>query len=177
MNCRLMLTSFLWLAICSSQPILGQERCTNAGFGRVIEQFEFQGSLAEAVFNVGKKANICFALRSLDARAFTVLLSLSRRDADPRSILQALMEQLPGYSFRETRDVVEVGRLGALTPNSAFVKTVSFVAPRAPLRAILNGLAMQVAVDSDPNMTGFAGHFYPGAVNNLVGPIQERQQV
>jgi hypothetical protein len=169
--------AFSLLLVIFAPPLRAEDqKCSNAGLSRAIEEFEVQGPLAEALFNLGKKTNICFALRSPDQRAFTVHLTLKHRSTNARNILMALTEQLPEYSFRVEADVVAVGRLGSVKPSSVFDKPISFTAPRAPLRAVLNGLAMQVAVDYDPSIKGFAGHFFPGDLNNQVGPIDEHQR-
>lgn len=176
MKVRSILLAIVFVAAGAKGWAESHDSCNSRGLSATAPgTFIANEPLAPALLELGQISHVCFGLRLLDDNAFTHILHVNMTNASVRQILDSMVRELPDYVFREfPPSVVLVGKLDMKAPDLLLDKVVpSFDSPRAPLHAVSNALKMQIAVNIDPTITGFAGSYPTGDIGDQVGPIQE----
>jgi hypothetical protein len=175
----ILLPFFMVIALSAAAPLASADEnrvCAEHSTGtKVAGNFASNQPLVHSLLDLGRRSKVCFGLRALDSLAFTRVLHISATDAPVKEIIASMLTALPGYSLEESSShVIVLGRLHSVPAHSLYDRVLpTFRSSRAPLNTVSYALKMQLAIEVNPSIQGFAGTYNPGDSNDLVGPIEK----
>jgi hypothetical protein len=174
-NIKQALQLFCLLAVLSTPKPICAQCGTHPNLSAPIAEFDArQVSRVEALLRLGEKHSLCFGIEYVDKALLTELTDFHLHGTNVQRALRSILgrEQL----VAEVRDgVVEISQKTANPgAKNIFDKPIAeFQTRRASVQDISIALHMQLVTDLNPSIGGFAGHYSPGDLKDLVGPFAE----
>jgi hypothetical protein len=169
-----LLSSFL---LAMSGPPLASAHCdTSPDLSAVVAEFDStQISRIDALLRFGKIRNVCFGIEYIDTKLLTEPVDFHIRNMSVRDAIKRILGQERMLSVRLNNGVVEISAEELRGEGKSIFDFVlpKFEARRAPLQEISTALRMQLIVNLNPRVTGFAGNYSAGDLRDEVGPISE----
>jgi hypothetical protein len=153
--------------------------CANPDLsGRVPDFRASQVSRVEALLRFGDANNLCFGIEYVDSSLLRDRVEINVQSGTVEDAVKSIMDGSNRVSIKVVDGVVEVG---PLISNPSKTKIFDHVLPvfqskRGSLQEISNLLHMDLVVDLDPDITGFAGHYPSGDRKDQVGPFLENKR-
>src|SRR6266481_733522 len=165
------------LLLSTLTPGLARGGCTDPNLFAQTPEFQaLQTSRINALLQFGETHNLCFGVEYIDAALLTNLTDIHIEAS--MMIGEAIKlilgkEQLFSVEVRE--GVIEIGRAASEPHIENIFDHVlpAFDARRGPLQETSNALHMYLVTDLNPEITGFAGHYFSGDLKDQVGPFRE----
>lgn len=168
--------SCILLTISAAQ--LASARCNSDLSTGVAEFNSIQISRIDALLRFGKQYNVCFGIEYVDMKLLTEPVDLHIRNSSVRDAIRSILGDERLLSIKLSNGIVEIsGQNPRGEKKSVFDYVLpKFEARRAPLQEIVMALHMQLIVDLNPRVTGFAGNYSAGDLKDEVGPISEQNR-
>jgi hypothetical protein len=133
-----------------------------------------QTSRVDALLQFGQDRNLCFGLEYVTPSLLIDLADLRIHDVTLREAIKLILGE-PGLEIRVDKSVIVVTRRVPAAENESLFDYVlpRFAATRASAQEISAALYMQLLLQLNPAITGFAGSHPAGDAEDLVGPISE----
>lgn len=148
-------------------------RCQTSPLSVRIPAFKTaKATLIQALLQLGSENGICFGVEAFDEDLLNKTVDASLAGVTAQEAVRRILLPGSGLKFAEKGGVVVIGtkKTGGLTWLDYTLP--EFKAPQASRAELSNLLYMTLAVQVDPSIRGFAGHFKagPGA---RIGPFHE----
>ena len=140
----------------------------------VAEFSSSQTSRVGALIQFGERRNLCFGLEYVTPSLLTDLADLRIRDVTVLRAVELIFGE-PDIEIRLDNNVIVVTRRVPLVESKNVFDEIlpRFAVRRSPVQEISAALYMQLLLNLNPAITGFAGHHSAGDARDLVGPISE----
>lgn len=141
----------------------------------VTEFDSTQASRIDALLKFGEIHNLCFGIELVDSKLLTAPTDFHIRNLSVHESIKAILGQELVLTVEPTSGVIEIRRRESPNGKRTIFDFVlpKFDARRASVQAISEALRMQLVVDLNPQVTGFAGSYPAGDLEDKVGPISE----
>ncbi len=172
-------TGVRWL-ICllsvSLGPHLAHAGCVGPNLSTQIPDFQvLQTSRINALLRFGETYNLCFGVEYVDAALLTEVMDIHVRASTVGEAITSILGKERLLSVEVHEGIIQIGRE---SPESNLEGIFDHVLPafesrRVPMQETSNLLQMYLVTDLNPEITGFAGHYFPGDLKDEVGPFRE----
>jgi hypothetical protein len=134
-------------------------------------------SFLEALATIGQENSICFGISVSASRPATSQVTWTR-SATIRRLLTPTLANSPPYSLQTIDKVVRISPSGKSEKSWLETRIPRFRSTRAAIGEVSNLLYMELEIAERPELAkqGFAGHFRPGDVKDLIGPFDEQNR-
>ena len=149
----------------------------SALLSKPVTSFTVQGlCLVEALLQLGQQEDIPLGIEYVDRESLEKPISVKMDETTAGGILEKLLGQEGGYSWRVREGVLTVGHGSAVSARENLLNRVipQFSVPRCLVSEANNLLLMDLELQLDPTIKGFAGDYFPGDSQNLIGPLTMR---
>lgn len=174
MQLKTVFLSFAFLVFFAAQSV--HAGCIQAPdlSARVAEFSSNQASRVGALLRFGQNRNLCFGLEYVTPSLLTEVTDLRVHDVTVLKAIELILGE-PQLEIRVDNRVIVITRrvLPADSKNLFDYVLPRFAVRRASIEEITAALYMQLRLQLNPAITGFAGHHPTGDVGDLVGPISE----
>jgi hypothetical protein len=158
-------------------PNPARASCADPNLFAQIPEFQaLQISRINALLRFGETHNLCFAVEYVDA---ALLNNPADIHIEAGTMIGEAIKLILGkeqlYSVDVREGVIEISR----TASEPYVENIfdhvlpAFEARRGSLQETSNVLHMYLVTDLNPEITGFAGHYFSGDLKDQVGPFRE----
>jgi hypothetical protein len=132
-------------------------------------------SMVEALLRLGQEQHVCFGIEYVDSHSLLDSISVLVNNATVDDVVREIVSHGKGYDFKQVDGIILVTNAGLPHGNKNLFDHVVplFSTPRASVQEANNALWMQVQVDLNPTITGFAGHYPTGDREDIIDPIEE----
>ena len=173
-----MFLAYLRIGICSwlaAVALSAFGQCSSPK-GKQVADFSATGlSRVAAVLKLGEQERVCFGIAYTDTQSLLEPISVSLSNTSIQQILRKIFAGETGYEFVEEDTAVLIARTLPPGQPNFFARSISrFVVPRATVQQISNALWMQVQVEVNPEIRGFAGHFPTGDLKDVIDGFDEQ---
>jgi hypothetical protein len=169
----------LWLAcvlFCTITPNLARAGCADPNLSTQIPEFQdLQTSRMNALLRFGEAHNLCFGVEYVDRVLLTDLTDIHHKAGTIGEAIKSILGKERLFSIQVREGVIEISQLGS----DPHVKNIfdyvlpAFEARHGSVQEISNLLYMDLVTDLNPQITGFAGHYFSGDLKDQVGPFKE----
>lgn len=167
----------LILVIAMSGPRSAAARCDpTPDLSAIVTEFEsIQKSRVEALLRFGESQSLCFALEHVDTKLLAEPADFHIRKVPIGETIISILGQERSLTIQLDNGIIDIGQgtFGAGTKNIFDYVLPRFEARRASVQEISIALHMQFVADVNPQITGFAGHYSAGDLEDQVGPLSE----
>jgi len=163
------------LAMLGPEPALAS--CgRSTGLTAIIAEFDsIQTSRIDALLRFGEIHNLCFGIEFVDDKLLTEPNDFHIRNMSVHESIKVILGRELMLAVEPSSGVIEIRRLESPGEKRTIFDFVlpRFDARRASVQEISEALRMQLVVDLNPQVTGFAGSYPAGDLKDKVGPISE----
>jgi hypothetical protein len=148
----------------------------NQGLRSQVADFSVEhASIVEAVLTLGEQQHVCFGIEYVDRHSLIDPITVTVKNVTTERALSEILSHGKGYSFKEMDGVVLITNVDEPHGNGNLFDHIvpQFATPRATVQDVSNALWMQIRVDLDPKITGFAGHYPAGNTEDFIDAIHE----
>ena len=133
-------------------------------------------SLVDALLRLGQQERIPLGIEYVSREALEKPISEDFHNTTVGEIVQVLLGGGRGYTWRVRDGVLNVSHSSVATGKANLLNRVlpEFVMRRCSVADASNVLYMSLNSQLHPEVTGYAGDYNPGDMQNLVGPLELR---
>jgi hypothetical protein len=158
-------------------PNPARASCADPNLFAEIPEFQaLQISRINALLRFGETHNLCFGVEYVDA---TLLNNPADIHIEAGTMtgeaIKLILGKEESFSVDVHEGVIEISRAASdhYVENMFDHVLPAFEARRGSLQETSNALYMSLVTDLNPEITGFAGHYFPGDLKDQVGPFRE----
>jgi hypothetical protein len=132
--------------------------------------------LLDALLQLGQEEGVPLGIEYVDREALEKPLSVKLDETTVGEIVEGLLGQNKGYSWRVRDGVLTVSHESVVSGKENLLDHVlhEFSVPRCLVGDACNLLHMVLVQELHPQIQGFAGDYSPGDLQNLIGPFKLR---
>jgi hypothetical protein len=125
---------------------------------------------------LGQQEHVALGIEYVSPEALEKPMSEDFRNATVGEIVRVLLGEGRGYTWRVRDGVLDVSHKSVATGKGNLLDRVipEFVIRRCSLADASNVLYMSLNSQLHPEVTGYAGDYNPGDMQNLIGPLELR---
>ena len=160
-------------------PNLAHARCADPNlFEQIPEMQTLHTSRIDALLRFGEAHNLCFGVEYVDAPLLTDPVDIHIEAGTIGEAIKSILGKSRSLSVEIRDGVIEIGSAAPESPGKDIFDHVlpAFEARRGSMQEISNVLHMYLATDLNPEITGFAGHYTPGDLEDQIGPFAEHNR-
>jgi len=142
-----------------------------------VASFSVRGAcLIDALLTLGQQERIPLGIEYVSREALEKPISKDFQNTTVGEIVQVLLGGGRGYTWRVRDGVLNVSHKSVATGKANLLNRVlpEFVMRRCSVADASNVLYMSLNSQLHPEVTGYAGDYNPGDMQNLVGPFELR---
>ena len=160
----------------------GVLKATQAGqssaiLSKRVASFNTRGMcLIEALLKLGQQEQVPLGIEYVNREALVNPLTKDFHNTTVGEIVHALLGGGKGYTWRVRGGVLNVSHRSVASGQANLLNRVlpKFAITKCTLEVASHGLYMELCLHLHPEITGWAGDFYPGNLQNLIGPLELR---
>jgi hypothetical protein len=143
-----------------------------------VAEFEsLRTSRIDALLRFGESHNLCFGIEYVDDKLLSEITDVRIKNESIAGTLKSILGERT-LNIRLSNGIIEISQEESNARTRSIFDYVlpTFEVRRATVQEISNALHMQLVVDLSPQVTGFAGHYPTGDMEDQVGPISEHNR-
>ncbi len=129
-----------------------------------------------ALLKLGREQHLPMGIRYIDLELAQKPISITLRRPTIQEVLRTVMKHEKSYTWKLSDGLLSVSHPGASTERQNLLATMlpEFSCSRVSLQQVSQLLYMALSLHLHPDIRGFAGNYYPGVMQNMVGPLRLR---